>query len=179
MEPMLTSTGRPLRNSVRLADFDYASDSIYFITICSAQRRLTFGSIRQERIVLSPLGAIVQEEWMRGETLRPGIIIGEYQIMPNHFHALVFIPASPSSDLPTERTGPPSRNKRSLSSLIAQFKATVTRRANRELAVGNIWQRGFFEQVVRDSSSLESIERYIAENPMNWNRDPDNPASRE
>lgn len=174
MKSMLTSMGRPLRHSVRLVDFDYASDCIYFITICSERRRLTFGSIRQERIVLSPLGVIMQEEWLRSEIVRPGVRLGDYQIMPNHFHALLFIPAAPSPDLPTERTGPTPRPKRSLSSLIAQFKASVTKRSNSELGFERIWQRGFFEQVVRNSSSLESIERYIAENPMNWPVDPDN-----
>ena len=177
---MLTSMGRTFRRSVRLTGFDYAGDCIYFITICSDRRRTILGAMHEEQIVLSQLGIIVQEEWLRTEEVRPGVHLGEFQIMPNHLHALLFIPAARMpggvgtvQDLPKTYASP--RNRRSLSSLIAQFKATVTTRARKELGFVDIWQRGFHDHIVRDSESLSAIERYIAENPGNWNHDPENP----
>jgi len=91
---MLTSMGRTFRRSVRLTGFDYAGDCIYFITICSDRRRTILGAMHEEQIVLSQLGIIVQEEWLRTEEVRPGVHLGEFQIMPNHLHALLFIPAA-------------------------------------------------------------------------------------
>ncbi len=59
--------------------------------------------------------------------------------------------------------------------MIASFKSAVTRRAGRELNTGNIWQRNYYEHIVRDQADYEHIAGYILGNPDNWDKDDENP----
>ena|SRR5947209_17204703 len=102
---METSSGLPYRRSVRLKGWIYR-DGIFFITICTHETRCTLGRVENDRIVLSPLGEIVQNEWLRSNVLRPGLVIDDYVIMPNHMHALVSSP---------QRSAPSSADSRALS----------------------------------------------------------------
>lgn len=86
--------------SARLRNWDYASCGIYFITICTRNREHYFGQIRKKEkdtehfeMQLSEIGKIVESEWARTPEVRPdmNIDLGEYQVMPNHFHAILII----------------------------------------------------------------------------------------
>jgi REP element-mobilizing transposase RayT len=102
---------------------------------------------------------MVKEEWLRTARMRGGVILGEWVIMPNHLHAVVHLPYVP---LP----------KQSLAALVRGFKGASTRR-NRDLVGGDVkslWQRGYYERVIRDEEELISIEGYIRANPDRWAR---------
>ena len=79
------------RRSVRLPDFDYAQASAYFVTICAYRRASLFGEIIGEDMVLSDAGQVLYEEWLRSEEIRSNAQLDMFQIMPNHFHAIVVI----------------------------------------------------------------------------------------
>jgi putative transposase len=170
---MRTSGGRPFRFTTRLQDFTYRGAS-YFISICSAERRF-FGTVDEYTVRLSPLGRIVEREWLRTPLIRPGVILDRFTIMPDHMHAICFVPPLPEDRLTKMRLwfarprSPFYRQPKSLSSLVGGFKGAVTRAAERELHIPRpIWQRGFDERVIRGPKDLEFRQRYIDENPARW-----------
>ncbi len=128
------------------------------------------------------IGNIVHDEWKKTFILRPDLIPDEFVIMPNHFHALFFINKSDTTGMarhaPTGQFGNPASD--SLSSIVGSFKASVTRQVNllRARSGETIWQRGFYEHVVRKEESLVKIREYIINNPFNWATDPENPGGK-
>jgi REP element-mobilizing transposase RayT len=153
---MQTSSGLPYRRSVRLKDWTYR-DATFFITICAHEKRCLFGRVEADRVILSPLGKIVEREWRRSKEIRPDVIFDSHIVMPNHIHALVCVPAIKDE---------PSRRKRTLGSLVNGFKGAVTR-----AVVQRVWQRGYHEHVVRNERELALIRTYIYENPLRWAAD--------
>ncbi|HEY0788145.1 MAG TPA: transposase, partial [Thermoanaerobaculia bacterium] len=167
---MRTSAGFPRRPSIRLRSFDYSSRAAYFITICSLERKCLFSRIVDGYVLLSPIGKIIERELVASPAKRPGLVIDEYQVMPNHLHFTCFLPASPSpGEMPRQR----KRAPRSLGSFIGGYKAAVTS-AVREL-VGDpdfeVWQARYFDHVVRDQDDMDRIREYIRENPLRWEED--------
>lgn len=176
------------RRSTRLAGFDYSQPGAYFITICAHQRGCLFGEMEGDQVRLSAIGAIVAEEWARSAAIRQEIELDAFVIMPNHIHAIVIIrrgdrpvapakgahidaPVAPTRDTPT---GPA---KRSLGALIAGFKAAATRRINETRATPGlpVWQRGYYEHIIRDEAEWDRIRAYIEGNPDCWAKDQENP----
>ena len=153
---MQTSSGLPYRRSARLKGWIYRGGT-YFITICAREKRCLFGHVEEDRVVLSALGDIINREWQRSREVRPDVLFGDYVVMPNHMHALVYVPAIPNEG---------SARKRSLASLVGGFKASATRFAKQP-----IWQRGYHEHIVRTDRELDMIRTYIQENPMRWAAD--------
>jgi REP element-mobilizing transposase RayT len=181
------------RQSIRLQGYDYASAGGYFITICSHQRECLFGEVVDGTMQLNELGKIVAEEWERSPNLRQEIKLDAWIVMPNHFHGIVFIEPVASlgannhgigidapiqsdglaqSDAPLP-TNMPNRKPRSLGSFIAGFKMAVTKRIN--LLRGTpripIWQRNYYEHIIRNDAALYKIREYVQTNPILWNTD--------
>jgi REP element-mobilizing transposase RayT len=135
----------------------------------------------------------VLEEWERTALIRREIELDEFIIMPNHLHAIVIVGAhrrapsqnnpsksvtSSQNNLPAQNTIPLERPPRSLGALIAGFKSASTKRINRvrETPGIPIWQRNYYEHIIRDESGLNSIRQYIQTNPAQWANDEENPA---
>lgn len=119
---------------------------------------------------MSAEGAIVMEAWRRTALIRPGVVLDEFVVMPDHFHAIVILPAMEAPHRPdAARTGL-SRPARSLGSLIAQFKATTTHCINQRLGTSRrrLWQRNYHDRIIRDAAEMGRIRRYIAQNPVRW-----------
>ena len=87
----MSTTGRRQRRSIRLPGFDYAQPGAYFVTICSYRRQLLFGDVVDGEVILSTVGGIVRDEWLRTEIIRKEIASDEIVIIPNHFHGIVII----------------------------------------------------------------------------------------
>jgi REP element-mobilizing transposase RayT len=180
------------RRSIRLKGYNYAQPGAYFITICTYQRQCWFGDIRDGKMYLNQIGKIVAQEWIRSCQIRPSLQLDEWVIMPNHFHGIVIITdtntngnpvgAHRCAPLPTPKNQPlnqsviPQRQSRSLSSFIAGFKSAVTIRINaiRQTSNPPIWQRNYYESIVRDPDSLNPVREYIINNPKMWTDDPEN-----
>lgn len=172
----------PDRKVVRLKAWDYSTQAYYFATICSHEKRCIFGKIKNGRSLLSEVGRIVEEEWLKSANMRPHIALEEFVVMPNHLHGIVVLtksgPGLPAAESASEigylrRKGKVRREPQSLSSFIAGFKAAVTKRIN-ELnpqVKHAVWQRGFYEHVIRSEKDLYLIKQYILDNPANWESD--------
>ena len=194
----------PVRKPTRLKGFDYSLPGAYFVTICTFGRACILGEIAGEEVTLTAAGEVVVEELQRSAVLRPLLTVDASVVMPNHVHALVTLAerATRRSPLRVEgasqgvvpgrlmafgeratgrsplrvQSGPRSG---SLGAFVAGFKASSARRVNelRGTRGSPVWQRNYYEHVVRDESDLEDIYAYILTNPASWERDRDNPSN--
>lgn len=175
--------------------FDYTSEGAYFVTIVTKDREPLFGHIVDGEMVLNELGEIVREEWVKSAEIRNEIQIDEFVVMPNHFHAIVYISENPDtgdreSVLATGRNlilvgaygHTPLRNEfrspsRSLGALVRGFKSAVTTRINQTRNSPRIpvWQRNYYDHIIGTDREYERIAEYIAENPSNWLTDVERP----
>ena len=171
------------RRSIRLEGYDYTRPGAYFVTICTYRRDHIFGEVINGEMKLSALGEIVREEWLRSAEIRKEIQIfeDEFVVMPNHLHGINWIMESVGADgvRPTKPDAHRAslrlrRAPRSLGSFIAGFKASATSRAVRELNMTGIWQRNYYEHIIRNDRELNNVRWYIVNNPLNWQLDRDN-----
>ena len=173
------------RRSIRLRAADYSEPGAYFITICTAQRRSIFGKIDKERVVLSPLGEIVRACWIKIPEHFAGASAEQFVVMPNHLHGTIGLTAGARYIVPVDRTARTIERfqkpvKGSIPTVVRTFKAAIARRGRKELGVGSneIWQRNYFERVLRDGKEYADASRYIFENPQRWEWDRENPEGR-
>jgi REP element-mobilizing transposase RayT len=164
----------PDRRSIRLREFDYTQNAAYFVTVCAAQRRCLFGEIVEGEVLLSPVGKVVNTIWQEGPSHFPGLVLNEWVVMPNHFHGIIVLPGTAASDEPGADQ-PRRIQPRSLGVVIGGFKSAVSRRvaADDFAPIQPIWQRNYYERVIRNDRELDAIRQYIAANPAQWENDPE------
>jgi putative transposase len=183
----------PQRRAMRLRGYDYSQPGAYFVSICAQHRKCLFGTIIDGQMRLNEIGEIVVECWSRIPQHFPSVELGEYVIMPNHIHGIIALnivgARSPrpigeeQSISPTvgARSPRPSDNSPSLGKIVAYFKYQSTKHINQHhnMPGTRIWQRNYYDHVIRDDTDLQRIRRYIQDNPMKWALDqlhPDNPS---
>ena len=176
--------GRLARRSIRFPGFDYSRPGNYFVTVCADRRRCLFGRIEKNEMVLSGLGEAVRKCWIEIPHHFPNIEIETYVVMPNHLHGILALnPKLPdafrrprSIPLTAESFGKPVSG--SIPTIIRSFKAAVSKlvRESGFLMSGVVWQRGYFERVLRDSREFINVTDYIIKNPLRWALDEENPA---
>lgn len=188
------------RRSIRLKGYDYSQPGAYFVTMVTYRRDEIFGEVVNGVMRLSPLGQIVHDEWMRSIGIRKKIRLfeDEFVVMPNHGHGIVWIvetlvgadgvrpeisgiragqegarrapqPALQPALQPAPQTF--RRSPKSLGAFIAGFKASVSSRAKRELNMTGIWQRNYYEHIIRNETEFKNIWDYIDDNPRKWDED--------
>jgi REP element-mobilizing transposase RayT len=137
------------------------------VTICTYERRCVFGRVRGRSVLLSEAGPIVEEEWLRTAERRPYVVLDSHVIMPNHVHGLIVIQEDAQPPSLTRSSGP---KRHSLSSVVGGFKAAASRRIAllTDQDRHTLWQRSYYERVVRSDNELRSIREYIANNPVRW-----------
>lgn len=160
------------RKSSRLRNFDYTQAGAYFVTICSYRRMKIFGCIQEGIYIPSDIGSIVQEEWRSSESIRDEIELDTWVLMPNHLHGIVWILPS-QKPVGAHGRAPLHRKPRSLGAFIAGFKSASTKRENQLRLTPRypIWQRNYYDHIIRDDRDLEDHRRYILENPARWEMD--------
>lgn len=167
------------RRSIRLKDYDYAQPGAYFVTVCTYRWQHLFGEIVDGAMVLNPLGQAIQEEWLRTVIIRPYVELDEYIVMPNHVHGIIMVKEHGRGTMhraPTiERFGKPVSG--SLPTIVRGFKSASTKRINRLRGTPgqHVWQRNYYEHIIRDERSLNRIRQYIFNNPQQWHVDRYNP----
>ena len=164
------------RRSIRLRHYDYSRAGTYFITVCTNGRELLFGEVIDDEVKLNELGRIAAEEWLKSAQVRTEIELDTWVVMPNHIHGIVMITDDRrKSDRSVAPSGP---RPRSLGALMAGFKSAATKRINtmRGTPGASVWQRNYYEHVIRNESALNRIRQYVADNPARWSEDPENPA---
>ena len=168
------------RRSIRLPDYDYAQPGGYFVTICTHERAFLFGVVVDGEMRLGPVGTIVEECWLAIPDHFPSVALDEFTIMPNHIHGILFMSSGGTAcRAPTvERFGEPRSG--SLPTVMRSFKSAVTSRINQMRSTPGlpVWQRNYYDQVIRDENSLHRIREYIVGNSAKWEEDPENPNNR-
>lgn len=166
------------RRSIRLRDYDYTQTGAYFITVCTQTRQCLFGHIINGIIELNDAGKIVADEWIKTAELRHEIELDAWVVMPDHFHGILIINRGQSNRRGTalraptgERFGKPISG--SIPTIVRSFKSAVTKRINAlQNTPGTIlWQRGYWERVIRDEFEMDRIREYIRDNPLKWQLD--------
>lgn len=154
------------RKNHRYKDFDYSSDGYYYVTICTYMKRNLFGIVKNNNVVLNALGQIVDETIM-ALNKHQGIEITTYIVMPNHIHILF------------EIANVENKTHWSLPSLIIRIKSKVVVEFSKYNDGKNkkdkIWQRNYWDYIVRKQEELAKITEYINMNPEFWESEKDNP----
>ena len=142
----------PIRKHIRLKDYNYALEGMYFITICTKNRLELFGSISDEKeIQLTKEGKIAEKYLIEIENVFNNTIIDEYIIMPNHIHMILQI--NNSSNI-------------SISRIIKQYKMYISKKIGY-----SIWQKSFYDHIIRSDKEYVLIKQYIQNNIKNWETD--------
>jgi REP element-mobilizing transposase RayT len=181
------STDVRRRRSIRLQGYDYSQAGAYFVTACAHNRECLFGSIENGIVTLCECGGIVQTEWIKTAEIRSEVTLDAFVVMPNHFHAILFIDnGSVGAQVVVAHTAvgahgraPLQRSPKSLGSLMAGFKSAATKRINetRNSPGIPVWQRNYYERVIRNEEELNAIRQYIIDNPARWTEDRNHPAN--
>ncbi len=192
---MALNNNLPYRQSIRLSNHDYRQPGAYFITICTNNREPLFGEIIDKRMHLNAAGQMVQSVWNEIPSHFPQVILDEFVVMPDHVHGIVIINdgvearhavpgiftlchtsvnnsvfTGTACRAPTQTAefGKPLAN--SMATIIRSFKSASTKSINelRNTPSMPLWQRNYWERVIRDDDELQVIGRYIQNNPMRW-----------
>ncbi|MFA6104852.1 MAG: transposase [Victivallaceae bacterium] len=182
------------RHSIRLKGYDYAQPGAYFITICTQNRACLFGEIVDGEMVLNDAGKMVDNEWLILPGRFANIRLRGHVVMPNHFHAILEIVdggdvpvdvvfnenqmGQPQGIAPTAIEPMATIEPATVGDIIGAFQSIVTVKYIRGVKTEKwqsfnkkLWQRNYWEHIVRDESELDRICRYIKNNPRNWRND--------
>ena len=158
--------GSPTRKPIRLKDFDYSENGVYFLTICTKNKAHLLSDVHAADNVfdlpcvrLRPYGQIVESQIQEMNRVYSDVHIDKYVIMPNHVHLLVVVSGNGSSRTPT-----PTNSK--ISILISLFKRFTNRKCAAEL-----WQRSYHDHIIRSEADYQKHWQYIEDNPSKWSED--------
>jgi REP element-mobilizing transposase RayT len=166
------------RRSIRLKHYDYSQPGSYFITICTHAKTLLFGEIVDGEMQLNELGKIVEQCLSEIPVHFPDVILDKQVIMPNHVHMIIVLwtPCKGTAcRAPTiERFGKPTKS--SIPTIIRSLKSAATKRINQiqNTPGQSVWQRNYYEHIIRDEMELNHIRRYVINNPPQWEYDREN-----
>ena len=168
----------PTRKRTRLTHFDYSTTGAYFITICTRDRMKILSEITRENLTstnitnglqpvgeglappatkLSKIGELVEEQMSDLEERYKNILIDEYVIMPDHIHMILLI----------KNTGGASPSP-TMNDVICAFKSLTSRICKQRFGIENLFQRSFYDHVIRNQKDYETRKKYILENPIKW-----------
>ena len=164
------------RKSLRLPDYDYSQDGLYFITIVTNHRLYLFGKIREDKMILNDAGQMIDQVCQEIPQHIQDVHIEQYIIMPNHFHGIIRIEHGDEdvirADIDKGLEIP------SLGDIVKRFKSLTTRRyidgvhqSGWPRFSKRLWQRNYYEHVIRNERDFEAIFEYILSNPQNWEKD--------
>jgi putative transposase len=186
------------RHSIRLQGYDYSASGAYFITICTYQRQCLFGDVVNGMMELNSFGRLAQSCWQRSPHHFPQVDLDAFVIMPNHVHGILRLGCTigrgeafgrETSDdckdcLPNAsplQPMPKGTKSGSIAAIVQNFKSVSTRRINQsqQNTGTTIWQRNYYEHIIRDETTFQAIRQYIQNNPQDWIEDqlhPENPS---
>ncbi|MCX6359594.1 MAG: transposase [Armatimonadetes bacterium] len=183
------------RRSIRLSGYDYTQAGAYFVTICAQARTCLFGEVVDGVMQPTAAGATVETTWRCLSEHYPHVELDAFTVMPNHVHGIIITRAGlkpaptvvggangPACDdwvetglKPARPVGDPTRH--GLPEIVRAFKTYSSRSINlhRNSPGTPVWQRNYYEHIIRDEDSLNRVREYIMGNPMRWQFDNDNP----
>ena len=161
----------PERKSIRLKAYDYSSTGYYFITICTHERAKLFGEIVgadsiSARLILNKAGKMIDDLYHDTINRFPNVVSAKHIVMPNHFHGIIAIERADMESAPT------------LSEIIQSFKRNTTVKYIDAVKKGEfppfnkrIWQRNYYDHIIRDEADYSAVWQYIDDNPAKWTED--------
>ena len=152
---------RPDRKSIRLQHYDYSQAGLYFITICTWQRRCIFGEIDNRKMRLNKVGGLISKQWLELINHYPEMQLHSHVIMPNHLHGIIEL----SDDAGAINLAP------TVGEIVHGFKARCSRVVNASTSGLKLWQRNYYEHIIRDERTYLQILEYIENNPAKWEDD--------
>ena len=160
------------RRSIRLKGYDYTQNGAYFVTICTWHRQNLFGDIVSGEMQLSRNGEIIESYWDNLIKHHRHVELDQFVIMPNHVHGIIVLTDSQviaNNDL-SGRLNQLRPQRHGIPEIIRGFKTFSARSINRhrKLTGVSVWQRGYYEHIIRSQESLQRIREYIINNPMSW-----------
>ncbi|MCP5104296.1 MAG: transposase [bacterium] len=160
------------RRSIRFTGYDYSKPGAYFITICSQSRDSIFGVIENENMTSNEAGLMITKWWYEIPNKFPSVKIDGYIVMPNHFHGIITISPDHSE---------PDIKPVTLGNIVGWFKTMTTNEYIRNVRDNNwppfekrLWQRNYYEHIIRDEKELNKYREYIRDNPLKWDENEDN-----
>ena len=179
------------RRSIRLKEYDYIQPGAYFITIYTYDRAGLFGEIVEGEMRLNDCGRVAEQCWLDIPSHFPHAELDAFVIMPNHVHGILWIVETPPAMVgaknfsplpPTPPISPPTPTERprgtskTIGSVVRGFKIGVTKWARQNTDIHIVWQRNYYEHIIRHERALNAIRHYIIENPPRWHLDRENNA---
>lgn len=180
------------RRSIRLKGYDYSQEGLYFITICCQSKISRFGKIENGKMKLNEFGIIAHNEWLKLAERFPNFALDAFQIMPDHMHGIIQVraplagaPASDANDSDADemRAGAspaPARARTrasapTVSDIVGAYKSLVANGClpiykSRNETMGKLWQRNYYERIIRNENAYQRISQYIIDNPAKWTR---------
>ena len=173
------------RRSIRLRNFDYSKEGVYFITICTKIPDYPLGTVKNNKVNLSETGKIAKEYWIQIPKHYKNMQLDEFVVMPNHIHGIIILKDKINdSNVGIQYIEPlPKAHKyqkiipKSIGSIVRTYKGAVTRWCRKNGFNEFKWQRNFYEHLVRDKNDLFAIRNYIRYNPEKWFWDKENPVN--
>lgn len=175
------------RRSIRLKGYNYSQAGLYFITICCKNRICRFGNVVDGKMMLNEFGIVAYNEWVKLSERFSNFELDVFQIMPNHMHGIIllndisvagFTPAQ--NDLYTQNDVKPNDNNRTtarvaptVSNIVGAYKSLVANGCldifkSQNETIGKLWQRNYYEHIIRNEQSYQTIAEYIINNPAKW-----------
>jgi len=166
------------RKSLRLRHYDYSQAGLYFITICTQNKVPLFGQIKNSSIVLNDAGLAINQCWLDITHHFPSVNLHQHVIMPNHLHGIIELVGAPLVGARTPDNGHPQGIAPTIGSIIGAFKSLSTNRYIKGVKQNGwrpferkLWQRNYYEHIIRNDESCLKIIEYIDTNPLRWQLD--------
>ena len=155
------------RRTIRLKGYDYSQQGYYFVTICTQNYENLFGDVIDGKMILNDSGLMVEKLWEELPLFYSDIVCDKFVIMPNHIHGIILIKET---------------TRLSLSDIVQRVKSLTTKKYIDNVKQKNwnpfnkrLWQRNYYEHIIRDKNELHNIRNYIVNNPLKWELDRENP----
>ena len=185
------------RQSIRLKGYDYSTEGLYFITICTHKRKHLFGKIINNEMILNPIGIIANNQWQLLAKRFIHIEMGPFIVMPNHIHGIIMVRATlavahdpidskatlavahdPIDSHDSRATTRVAPTNYTLGNIVGAYKSLVVNRCVKYAngngsygGLGKIWHRNYYEHIIRNEKSFHNISNYIQNNPTKWGDD--------
>lgn len=211
MDKHIYNPNKHHRRSIRLKEYDYSQEGLYFITICVKDMRHLFGCIEEGVMLLNDAGELVEREWLKIPNRFENTRLHEYVVMPNHFHSILEIVDvdnvgaclvdAKKTDIEQSQIGQPQigqpqigqpqigqpqgiaptvkpTTKKTVGDMIGAFQSIVTveyirgvKNCGWQRFDKKLWQRNYWEHIIRNEQAYQNISNYIINNPKNWDKD--------
>ena len=166
------------RKSIRLASYDYSQSGFYFITICTQDKASLFGRVIDGTMAMNAAGEQINQCWLDITKRFPSVELHHHIVMPNHLQSIIELVGAPLVGAQTPLKGQPPGIAPAVGDIAGAFKSLSTntyisgvKQKGWQSFVKKLWQRNYYEHIIRTEDSFRQISEYIQTNPLRWQED--------